>query len=75
MSGEFFDIVGFKKTRNDKVIGIRLGSAKKRDDGGFYLNFDALPYGQMDVAVVPQRDKAASPKQPGPALPADEIPF
>lgn len=54
---DYFDIVMFKKTRNDKVIGIKLGSAKKRDDGGFYLNFDALPYGEGSVAVCPQRDK------------------
>lgn len=54
---DYFDIVMFKKTRTDKVIGVKLGSAKKRDDGGFYLNFDALPYGEGSVAVVPQRER------------------
>lgn len=60
---EYWDIVGFKKTRNDKTIGIRLGSAKKRDDGGFYLNFDALPYGEMSVSVCPPREKKPVGKQ------------
>lgn len=62
---EYWDIVGFKKTRSEKVIGIKLGSAKKRDDGGFYLNFDALPYGEMSVAVCPQRDKVTKPLAAG----------
>lgn len=59
---EFFEIVGFKKTKNDKVIGVKLGSAKKRDDGGFYLNFDALPYGDMSVSVLPPREKKVADK-------------
>ena len=57
---DYWDIVGFKKTKSDKVIGVKLGSAKKRDDGGFYLNFDALPYGEMSVSVCPPREKKQS---------------
>lgn len=71
MSNEYWDIVGFKKARSDKVIGIKLGSAKKRDDGGFYLNFDALPYGEMSVSVCPPRDKKAPAKD----TMEDDIPF
>lgn len=66
---EYFEIVGFKKTKNDKVIGVKLGSAKKRDDGGFYLNFDALPYGDMSVSVVPPREKKPAGK------PESDVPF
>lgn len=52
-----FDVIQFKKTKNDKTFAVRLGSATKRDDGGFYLNLDALPFGEGSIAVVPPRDK------------------
>jgi hypothetical protein len=73
MSSEYWEIVGFKKTRNDKVIGIRLGTAKQREDGGFYLNFDALPYGDMSVSVCPPREK--KPQRAESSDPNDSIPF
>jgi hypothetical protein len=70
---QYYDIVGFKKTQSGKTIGIRLGSAKKHEkDDGFYLNFDALPYGEMSVSVCPQREKPARQAQ---AEDDGEIPF
>lgn len=65
MSDEYFDIVGFRKTRSGKPYAVKLGSAKRRDDNGFYLNFDALPYGEMDVVVAPQRERTRSKPQSG----------
>lgn len=59
MSSERFELVQFKKGRNDKVFAVRLGSATKRDDGGFWVNFDALPFGEGSCAIVPPREKGA----------------
>jgi len=71
---EYWDIVQFKKGRSGKVSATKLGYAKKRDDGGFYLNFDALPIcgEEVSVSVCPQREKGASPAK---RELDDEIPF
>lgn len=53
---DYFDCLMFKKTKNDKTFAVRLGSAKKRDDGGFNVYLDALPPGG-EFAIVPQRDR------------------
>lgn len=58
---DYFDVISFKKTKNDKVIAIRLGSAKARDDGGFNCWLDAMPCtspsGQYEIQIVKPRDK------------------
>lgn len=54
---DIFDIVQFKKSKKDKTYAVKLGWATKRDDGGFWLNMDALPYGEGSIAVVPQKAK------------------
>lgn len=57
---DYFDCVAFRKTKNDKVIGVRLGSAKKRDDGGFNVYLDAIPGpegNQYNFSIVPPREK------------------
>jgi hypothetical protein len=76
MSDERFEIVQFKKTSKGKVYATKLGWATKRDDGGFWVNFDALPFGDGSCAVVPQRDRPAAAASTGSApLADDEIPF
>lgn len=55
---DYFDCVKFIETKNGKKFARQLGSAKKRDDGGFSVYLDALPPdGQF--AIVPQRPRAA----------------
>lgn len=73
---DYFDCIRFIKTKNDKTIARQLGSAKKRDDGGFNVYLDALPPdGQF--AIVPQRERSgAQTKTPAQANQGDdEIPF
>lgn len=76
MSSEYFDCVMFVETKTGKKFGRQLGSAKKRDDGGFSVYLDALPpNGQF--AIVPQRPRAeggAATKRPSDGM-NDEIPF
>lgn len=57
---ERFEIVQFKKSKNDKTYATKLGWATKRDDGGFWINFDALPFGEGSCAVVPQKERNES---------------
>jgi len=59
---DYFDCVKFIETKNGKKFARQLGSAKKRDDGGFSVYLDALPPdGQF--AIVPQRPRAAGGAQ------------
>lgn len=78
---EYYDVGSFKKTRNDKVIFVRLGTAKRRDDGGFQCYLDAIPAsvnGQYEIQIVPQREKTSS-RPIGAAMADhsfnDEVPF
>lgn len=75
---DYFDCVKFIETKNGKKFARQLGSAKKRDDGGFSVYLDALPPdGQF--AIVPQRQRApagqgAATKNPD-NLDDSDIPF
>jgi hypothetical protein len=59
---EYWDVKQFKKTKNGKNYAVKLGSAKKKDDGGFYIDFDALPLpdaeGRCSVTIMPQQERA-----------------
>jgi hypothetical protein len=77
-----FDVVAFKKTRNDKTYAVRLGSATPRQDGeGFNVYLDAMPApenGQFQFSIVPPRDQGERPArqdrgQQGPL--DDRVPF
>lgn len=76
---DYWDVGSFKKTKNDKAIFIRLGSAKPRDDGGFSMWLDAMPTpgpsGQYEIQVLPQREKKAGNDKPAPSTASDEIPW
>jgi hypothetical protein len=81
---DYFDVISFKKTKADKPYAVKLGSAKKRDDGGFSLYLDAIPApenGQFIMAITPRRESAQQPRGVAQATrePArqldDEIPF
>lgn len=68
MSDERFDVISFRKTKNNKVFAVRLGTASKRDDGGFNLWLDAMPApgpsGSYEIQVVPPREKRQSDETP-----------
>ncbi len=59
---EYFDCKIFKKTQSGKTFAIKIGSAKKRDDGGFNVYLDALPTGDGGFAIVPQQQREARPE-------------
>lgn len=59
MAADYYECVAWKETRNGKKFAVRLGSAKKRDDGGFWVNLDAIPApteGQYSFVIQPQRE-------------------
>lgn len=62
-----YDVISFRKTKNDKVFAVRLGTATPRDDGGFSCWLDAMPTpgasGVYEIQIVKPRDK---PKQDDP---------
>lgn len=78
---DYFDCIAFRKTRNDKTKAVRLGAAKKRDDGGFNVYLDALPVpenGSYGFSIVPQRERTTGGKAHSYDAPRDlddEIPF
>ena len=58
---EYFDAIQFKKTRSDKVMAVRLGTAKPKDGGGWFVDLDAIPApvdGRYSFVIVPQREKS-----------------
>ena len=60
-----YDVISFKKTKNDKVFAVRLGTATARDDGGWSCWLDAMPApgasGSYEIQIVKPREK----RQPG----------
>lgn len=84
MAGDFYDIGYFVETPSGKTRFIKIGSARPRDDGTFWLNFDSLPIptpdknGNMRVSAVVQRPKGqygGGQQQSRPAPDDDSIPF
>lgn len=63
-----YDVISFRKTKNDKVFAVKLGSAQARDDGGFNAWLDAMPApgpsGQFEIQIVKPRDKKADQGTP-----------
>jgi hypothetical protein len=63
---EFFDVGQFKDKKGGGKRFTKLGYAKPRDGGGFWITLDALPIGDQ-IVVVPQREKTeggAATKRP-----------
>ncbi len=64
MSGDRYDVISFKKTKNDKVFAVRLGTATPRDDGGWSCWLDAIPApgasGCYEIQIVKPREKQTS---------------
>ena len=83
---DYWDIVQFqKRPGQEKAFMQRLGSAKKRDDGGFELYLNALPLpdgGQCKLTILPPRERGeayrgnkATPLRTGTRIGDDDIPF
>lgn len=71
-----YDVVQFRKTSTGKTFAVRLGSAKRNDDGGFRLYLDALPIpdgGNCTISVVPPRERGQAPA--GNVDIGDAVPF
>jgi hypothetical protein len=64
MSDERYEVISFRKSKNNKVYAVRLGSASRRDDNGFNMWLDAMPApgpsGSYEIQVVPPREKRDS---------------
>jgi hypothetical protein len=59
---DFWDVGQFKKTQSGKNRFVKLGYAKKKDDGGFFVNLDALPLpdeqGRVSLSISPPRERS-----------------
>lgn len=69
MSDERYEVISFRKTKNNKVFAVRLGTASKRDDNGFNCWLDAMPApgasGVYEIQIVPPREKKTNaPEEP-----------
>lgn len=78
MSNEYFECSLWKETKTGKKFSVRLGSAKKRDDGGFWVDLDAMPApvdGRFSFTIQPQKDRQATAPAPARDEFSDSIPF
>lgn len=48
MASDFWDVGQWKETATGKKFFVKLGSAKQKKDGGFYVELDALPLQRAD---------------------------
>lgn len=80
---DYMDAISWKKTATGKNFAVKLGSAKKLDNGNIVVYLDALPIpgkdGSVQITIAPQREKTtggAATKAPAEASSFDdEIPF
>lgn len=60
---EYFDIISWRKRPGqEKAYPLKIGSALKRDDGGFECFMDALPIPDATgckISIMPPRDKGS----------------
>lgn len=63
MSDEYLDVISWKETKSGKPFAVRIGSAKKLDNGNIAVYFDALPIPNAkgcQVTIAPRREKPSS---------------
>ena len=75
---EYLDVISWKKTRNGKNFAVKLGSAKKLDNGNIAVYLDALPVPGPDgcqLTIAPQRERKPDTGSGGNHIDDDEIPF
>lgn len=64
MSTEYLDVISWKKTQTGKNFAVRIGSAKKLDNGNIAVYLDALPLPGPDgcqLTIAPKRASEAKP--------------
>lgn len=57
---EYLDVISWKKTQAGKNFAVRVGSAKKLDNGNIAVYLDALPIPGPDgcqLTIAPKREK------------------
>jgi hypothetical protein len=60
---EYLDVISWKKTAQGKNFAVRVGSAKKLDNGNIAVYLDALPIPGPDgcqLTIAPKRDAGGS---------------
>jgi len=59
---EYLDAISWKKTQGGKNFAVRIGSAKKLDNGNIAVYLDALPIPGPDgcqITICPKRERPA----------------
>ena len=67
----YFDVLAFKETKDGKKRPVKLGYAKQRDDGGFWVYLDALPL-DGNFAICPQRTEEGHKRSKRPVEDEDD---
>lgn len=69
---EYLDVISWRKTQTGKNFAVRVGSAKKLDNGNIAIYLDALPLPGADgcqLTIAPRRDNR------GAQAPDSGVPF
>lgn len=80
--GEFWDVLQWRESKNGKSWSVKLGSAKQKQDGGFYVDLVAYPIPTVDdrgqlrcsFTIQPQKGKYAG-GQPARTENSSDVPF
>lgn len=76
---DYLDVISWKKTAQGKNFAVRIGSAKKLDNGNIAVYLDALPIPGPDgcqLTIAPKREQQDRPARVRDRADMnDEIPF
>ena len=75
MSTEYLDVISWRKTNTGKNFAVRIGSAKKLDNGNIAVYLDALPLPGTDGCQLTIAPKRAAEAKPVDREMNDPIPF
>lgn len=73
---QYWDVVQWHESRNGKKFTRTLGSARQKEDGGFWVELLALPICTADgckMVIQPQRDRQDSRPAPAQRQSADSF--
>ena len=83
----YWEVVQWRESKNGKNWAVKLGSAKQKDDGGFYVDLNAYPVPTLDdrgqlrcsFVIQPPKGEYKPRDQQAPSgrrvTPDEEIPF
>ena len=81
---QYYECIVWKETKSGKKRPVKLGSARPRDGGGWFIDLDAIPApvdGRYSFIVQEQKERAETAKPSNWDAPAqrgeldDSIPF